>query len=222
MNNKTLYYGSSIEIQKPIFNYPKPHNDYGLGFYCTENKEIAKEWSCVDDATNGIVNEYKLDFSDLKILNLTEASYNVLNWMALLVKNRTFDLSTPLAIEAKDFLLKNYLIDITQFDIIIGYRADDSYFRFAKDFINNSISVQKLSKALTLGNLGLQVVLTSQKAFNKLVFISSEIADHIIYYPKRKARDLKARKDYEQARNALPASDERYIIDIIRERKQEK
>lgn len=31
--------------------------------------------------------------------------------------------------------------------MIIGYRADDSYFRFAEDFLNNSISVEKLERA---------------------------------------------------------------------------
>ena len=42
---------------------------------------------------------------------------------------------------------------------MIGYRADDSYFRFAKDFINNTISIQKLAKAMELGMLGTQYII---------------------------------------------------------------
>ena len=41
---KKLYHGSSRIIEKPVFGYGKPYNDYGLGFYCTESLEMAKEW----------------------------------------------------------------------------------------------------------------------------------------------------------------------------------
>lgn len=68
--------------------------------------------------------------------------------------------------------------------MIIGYRADDSYFSFAKDFINNTISVQQLAKAMNLGNLGMQIVLKSQKAFEKIKYITYEIADYRKYYVK--------------------------------------
>ena len=43
--------------------------------------------------------------------------------------------------------MEKYNIDISEYDLIIGYRADDSYFRFAEDFLNNSISVEKLERA---------------------------------------------------------------------------
>ena len=45
---KELYHGSSKIIEKPLFGYGKPYNDYGLGFYCTEHVELAKEWACKD------------------------------------------------------------------------------------------------------------------------------------------------------------------------------
>ena len=38
-----LYHGSSNIIEKPLFGYGKAYNDYGLGFYCTESLEMAKE-----------------------------------------------------------------------------------------------------------------------------------------------------------------------------------
>lgn len=208
-----LYHGSINIIEKPVFHGGKETNDYGYGFYCTENLELAKEWACVNNETNGYANKYELNISDLKVLDLTEDSYSVLNWIAILLKNRYFDISNEISLKAKEYLINNFYIDISKYDVVIGYRADDSYFRFAKDFINNAISVQKLAKAMELGMLGKQVVLISEKAHNSIKFISSEIAEHAIFYTKRVARDKKARINYLKiSYNALSGV---FIRDII-------
>ena len=54
---------------------------------------------------------------------------------------------------------RTFLLDISEYDVIIGYRADDSYFSFAQDFVAGVISLQKLSEAMQLGKLGEQIVL---------------------------------------------------------------
>ena len=41
-----IYHGSKDIIKKPIYGIGNPKNDYGLGFYCTENLELAKAHSC--------------------------------------------------------------------------------------------------------------------------------------------------------------------------------
>lgn len=217
MNNKILYYGSPVIVNTPIFGFGKESNDYGQGFYCTEDKALAKEWACIDDEKDGFVNEYKIDIDGLSILDLSKKPYTVLNWIAVLVKNRHFDLNTPMAIEAKKFLLKYYYVDTKKFDIVIGYRADDSYFHFARDFVNNTISVKQLSKALSLGNLGKQFVLISKKAFDKISFLNSELVDHSIFYTKRMVRDKKAREDYLSCKATSSIENEEFILDIMRE-----
>lgn len=211
----TIYHGSISIIERPIFGQGKPYNDYGLGFYCSENIELAKEWACVDNQTNGYVNRYELSLKELKTLDLTDKNYSILNWMAILVKFRSFDINSSIAKQAKNFLIKNYYIDVSNYDIVIGYRADDSYFRFAKDFLNNTISIQTLSKAMQFGDLGTQIVLISEKAFNSLKFISSEPVDRKIYYTKRIARDKLARKSYFENIDIQNDSDE-YIRDIMK------
>ena len=40
-----IYHGSKDIIKIPLYGYGKKYNDYGLGFYCTENIELAKEWA---------------------------------------------------------------------------------------------------------------------------------------------------------------------------------
>ena len=197
MAHEILYHGSKNIIEKPLFGVGKPYNDYGLGFYCTKDIDLAKEWACVDSLSDGYANKYELDTSNLKILDLTSKEFNILNWMAILVNFREFDLNKKVAIKAKDFLINNYYIDVDKFDIIVGYRADDSYFRFARDYLNNGISLQKLEQAMKLGNLGIQTVLKSKDAFAKLHFIGSENSDKNIYFPKRIARDSNARAQYD-------------------------
>ena len=43
---KIIYHGSHNIIETPTFGVGSPNNDYGLGFYCTEYVDLAKEWAC--------------------------------------------------------------------------------------------------------------------------------------------------------------------------------
>ena len=85
----TIYHGSPEIVKKPVFGLGNPNNDYGLGFYCTENLELAKEWACSSE-TSGYANKYTIDTKDLKILSLTGGEYNILNWLSVLLENRKF------------------------------------------------------------------------------------------------------------------------------------
>ena len=211
-----IYHGSRDIIEKPEFGKGNKKNDYGLGFYCTENVELAKEWACSDNETNGYANRYEIDISECKVLDLREEKYSILNWMALLLKFRTFDVNTPVSMQAKEYILENFYVDAEEYDVIIGYRADDSYFSFAKDFINNTISVEQLAEAMLLGELGTQIVLKSKKAFDAVKYISYELAECKEYYVKRVSRDKKARETYLSDYRKTLATDGLFVMDIIR------
>ena len=215
MGKIVLYHGSKEKIEKPLLGKGKVYNDYGQGFYCTEHIELAREWSC-NEGVDGFVNEYGLDPSGLKILNLSSEEYTILHWLALLMENRRFRVSTPVMRRGVQWLKDYFLIDISEYDLIIGYRADDSYFSFARAFISNEISLSQLNYAMRLGRLGEQYVLKTEQAFKQLVFKSAELADNTIYYARRKRRD-------DEARNAFFTELEKedihgiYMRDIIRE-----
>ena len=211
-----IYHGSKDIIEKPEFGKGNERNDYGLGFYCTENVELAKEWACSNNETNGYANQYEIDLSDYKVLDLRDEKYSILNWMTLLLKFRTFDLNAPISVQAKEYILENFYVDVEEYDVIIGYRADDSYFSFAKDFINNTISVEQLAEAMRLGELGIQIVLKSKKAFNTVKYISYELAECKEYYVKRVSRDKKARETYLSGHRQSLVSDGLFVMDIIR------
>ena len=88
-----------------------------------------------------------------------------------------------------------------------------------ENFLNNTISVNQLSQAMKLGELGEQVVLKSEKAFGQIRFQGYEIADGSIYNPRRMAREDRARKAYLTNHGAdfSVVSNEIYVLDIIRE-----
>lgn len=217
MEKLVIYHGSQNIVNNPYYHGGKAENDYGYGFYCTQNIELAKEWACSNNENNGFVNKYSADIHDLKILDLTDKKYTILNWIAILLKHRTFDLNNEIAKQAKEYLLKNFYINVEDFDIVIGYRADDSYFSFARDFINNTISLRQLSKAMELGELGKQVVFISKKAFERLNFEGFEPVDHLEYYIKRKSRDEKAKNDYLKGNiRKISLKDDLFMIDIMR------
>ena len=56
---------------------------------------------------------------------------------------------------------------------MIGYRADDAYFRFPADFIRGNITLEQLEKSFELGKLGIQYVLISDRAINKLTYLET-------------------------------------------------
>lgn len=211
-----IYHGSQKIIKAPAFGEGNPKNDYGLGFYCTESLQLAKEWACTEE-NSGYANKYTFDMSNLKILNLSSDKYNILNWLSILLENRIFKISNDIATEGKEYLLEHFLPEYKDYDVIIGYRADDSYFSFANSFLNNTLSLSQLEKAMYLGKLGEQIVLKSKKAFEQIQFNEIITAEKEIYYPMKTARDKEAREAYRNERQGHRASDAVYLIDILRE-----
>ena len=211
-----LYHGSKDIIEKPIYGQGKKYNDYGLGFYCTDNIELAKEWGTSFERS-GYANRYQIDCTELKILDLNDDKYCILHWLAILLSNREFDTPAGLALEAKEFLKKNFMLDYKEYDIIKGYRADDSYFSFAQDFINGTISYRQLNNAMYLGKLGIQYVLKSKEAFNRIVFDGYEEAEYKEWYAKKMKRDKSARREYFDVERHRRQRGDIYITQILDE-----
>ena len=217
MDTFALFHGSEQIVEAPDLSLGSPHNDYGRGFYCTSIEELAKEWAC-KNGTNGFVNRYTVNGKGLKTLHLTDGSHTVLNWIAILLKNRTFSLGSPIAMDAREYIIEHYAVDTAGYDLITGYRADDSYFRYAEAFVENTLPLRGLNRALRLGKLGLQTVLISPKAFSQIKFVDAAPVDKTIYYPKFVARDTQARRTYkEEIARSKSYRDDIFVLDILRE-----
>ena len=211
-----LFHGSNKIVEHPTKLGGRRHNDYGQGFYCTPSRDLAREWACTE-APAAFVNHYSFEPSfALKVCDLSGPDYHVLNWLAVLLVNRVFE--TPQAFPAaiKAYIIQEFLPDLSFFDVIRGYRADDSYFGYANLFLQGGMNLEELGRALRLGRLGEQVFLQSEKAFEALVFLTAEDVDRPVYLLKRKAREKKARADFLSLKDSPRMFDGLFAIDIYR------
>lgn len=209
----TIYHGSENIIEHPEFGLGKINNDFGLGFYCTQSEALAKEWA-VSSLRDGFANCYTIDTEYLNILALNSPDYTILNWIAVLLEHRLFSIKTPVARRAKQYLIENFGINVNAYDLITGYRADDSYFDYAESFINNGISVEQFAAAMRLGKLGEQIVIKSKFAFDRLNYQGFASASKDEYFILRKSRNDKANALYMKMLEV--ENDGLYIQDIMR------
>ena len=195
MGKILLYHGSPDKVIVPQYGFGEDKHDYGRGFYLTEDIELAKEWAvCRPNETTGWVHKYELDTTELKILDFQQ--HDVLVWLAELMKHRDADDSRRYKVLSEKFIAK-YGLDTTDYDIIKGWRANASYFYIAKEFVRDNIDMEILEELLSLGGLGIQYCLKSEKAFAKL----NEVADGLIcvdykeFNDRYNERDATARKN---------------------------
>ena len=190
----TLYHGSPNKVVVPKYGFGESKHDYGKGFYLTENIELAKEWAvCRPDETNGWVHKYELRTTDLKILDFQE--YNVLSWLAELMKHRDASDSRRYKVLSKKFI-DQYGIDTSEYDVIKGWRANASYFYIAKEFVRDNIDIEILEELLSLGGLGIQYCIKTELAYSNLVEVESELlqVNYDEFNEKYNERDINARK----------------------------
>ena len=147
----------------------------------------------------------------------SDMEYNILNWLAVLTHYRSYWQNGSISEEAKDYLQRHFFVDPTPYDVIIGYRADDSYFTFAQDFVSNAIPLSKLSEAMRLGKPGEQIVFKSETSFTRIHFTGAEPASASIYYEKKTMRDRNARREYWKAKKTDDTIHGLYMLDIMRE-----
>ncbi len=216
--NVIIYHGSQQILEVPSFPFKKkPYYDFGQGFYCTTDRELAMEWAC-PVKRDGYVNKYELNTENLKVLDLTEDPYNLLHWFAVLLKSRKFDLRSDLNSKARVYTLSNFSPAKAGFDVLIGYRADEAYFAVVEEFFNNNISLRQLASVFSEKNAGRQIVLLSENALNSLAFKDYETADSLKYYYSRVKRSETVLADFAEKTAVSPAlPDDIYIYDIIRE-----
>ena len=216
MSYKTIYHGSETAVEKPIYHYEgsNEHNDYGIGFYCTQNLDMAKEWAN-RTTRNGFANKYLFDERGLKVLDLADKTkWSVLNWIAILIHNREIPENDKIEFaDALEYLEKFY-IDTEEYDVVTGYRADDAYFRFPLMFVRNVLTYEKLEEIYLLGNLGKQYVLKSEKAFKRIRFVDA-IPSEPIFFERYHRRIGGADNSYRELERIERASKGTRIRDLM-------
>lgn len=213
-----LYHGSPVESFKPTFGLGRDDHDYGRGFYTTADIDLAREWA-VGQRVNepGWLHVYEVDLAPLKVFNF--ADVGVYAWLAELMKHRQADTSPSYLRSVAKFVTK-YGVDVSEYDVIRGWRADASYFFIAQQFVRNQIDVSILDELLRLGDLGEQYFFKSERAFAALRELDDEkeFVDGSVYRSRYDARDEQARRNmtsliYDPVRNPLA----RTFADLMKE-----
>ena len=193
-----LYHGTPNEVVTPTFGLGNEKHDYGMGFYLTESIDLAKEWAvCRPDENNGWVHKFEFDTEGLKILDFQQI--NVLSWLAELMKHRDASDTKRYRVLAQKFIDK-YGVDTTGYDVIKGWRANASYFYIAKEFVKDNIDIEILEDLLSLGGLGIQYCIKTEKAYAKLREVEGSIlpVDYAEFNEKYNERDTTAREKMRQ------------------------
>lgn len=181
--NIQLCHGSSNVIQEPYYGGGEVTNDYGSGFYTVsmKNKELAKEWACstYGDRTHAYVNNYAFNTTDLKILNLDKL--DIIYWVTLTATYRGVTVNAQLLQQ----LQSKYLIDLTEYDCIYGWRCDDTYSKIIRNFMAENLSAEAVKEAVHLGYLQEQFVLKSKRSFERIKFIGAESVKNTNVYAQR-------------------------------------
>ena len=213
-----FYHGSPHIVDKPKHKGSRANNDYGPAFYLTMDINQAKSWACKEELL-GYVNKYKVrcdTYKTLKVLDLTNKDkYTVLNWLAILMHFRTLEKS--FVNKHKDILnwLEKYYVDVDQYDVIIGFRADDAYFRFPIRFIEGQLSFEDLENVFKLGNLGIQYAFISKRAVDSLNYLESKQCESSyigIYNELSKT----ASEEFDKLVNQPISISKTYILDLMR------
>ena len=195
MDTIILYHGSPNKIVTPVFGSGDDKHDYGRGFYLTENIDLAKEWAvCRPNEQNGWVHKYELNTRNLKILDFQEK--DVLSWLAELMKHRDAADSKRYRMLAAKFIDK-YGIATDAYDVIKGWRADASYFYIAKEFVRDNIDMDILEELLSLGGLGIQYCIKSERAYAQL----HEMEEDMISVPYSEFNEQYNQRDIEARDN---------------------
>ena len=184
-----IYHGAKQIVREPRFGIGRSYNDFGLGFYCTESEDRAGEWA-VTAADNGFVSVYALNDSGLRIIDLASSQYTVLHWLSLLMNYREFDRSSAILHRAEEYIANNFPVDYQNCDCIAGYRADDVSFTLAQLFLDNELPFQEFRRHLTSGILGKQIVLKSNRAFERISYVGYSTASSKDIYPEKSSRQM--------------------------------
>lgn len=164
---RKVYHGSDHILKIPVFGGGKADNDYGNGFYTTEYEDRARSWAALNGNPDCcIVNEYELEMDHLKVLDLSHEG--VLAWIAEVVANR--GMNQEAANMVGERLVERYRVNSDHADIIVGYRADDSYTQVIEAFLLNQLNISEVERLFYKGSLGNQIFLKSEKAFEHIIW----------------------------------------------------
>ena len=166
MNNSeiiTLYHGSKEGIQGDIAPVSRVHCDFGRGFYMGTDR--TRPLTLICNYPNAKLYALSVDLSNLKVFNIEVG----LDWAMVIAYHRgKMDM-------IKNSKLYNQFANLCKdYDMIIGYIANDRMFVVLDRFFNGEITDIALINSLSALKLGKQYVALSKKACQKIKILDEQ------------------------------------------------
>lgn len=143
-----LYHGTASIFDIPDISYSREDIDFGVGFYCTEDLEMAKMWAA--HKKRSIVNVYELDLSNLNIYHFKADE----EWLAFIQGNRMWD----------------KIEDYSSYDILMGPTADDKLFTTLNRYMDGEYTAEMAIAIINIMGYNNQVVLKNKKAIQQIKY----------------------------------------------------
>lgn len=211
-----LYHGNRDKSMVPTFGTGRKNKDYGQGFYVTLDKELGKEWAwgSYNTGAKAYIHTYEIDIAGLRVCDFTEL--NNITCIAELEANRTQNTDDRDALEDRiELFIEKFKLDTSAFDIIVGYRADDSYFTYLTDFVWASIYRDQVNCIWNIGN-DIELCIKSERAFERLRQIDIEEVPREYKGCYKKRRD-EVRKIYRKAlEDRGKSKSKKTVFDLLR------
>lgn len=161
--NIILYHGSKGGLRGDINHNSRKECDFGSGFYMGTMKE--QPLTLIATFDNPILYTLEVDITDLKVYE-----FNLdLEWALFVAYNRGY-----MEDYKKTNLYKNFKKINEEYDLLIGYIANDRMFYVLDSFFEGDITDTVLLKALSALKLGRQYVAKTDRACSQIKIIKQE------------------------------------------------
>jgi len=150
MAKLTIYNGSYTEIKMPEIRIHKYYKDFGLGFYCTILKELARKWANKYDTP--VVNIY--EYNENKDLKVKEFGTMSEEWL--------------------DFIIDSRNGKKHDYDIVIGAMAYDQIYNYIQSLMDNIITREAFWKLVKFKCPTHQIAFCTKDALDTLVYVGKE------------------------------------------------
>ncbi len=84
-----------------------------------------------------------MHFDGLNVMYLTKGEFNILNWLAILLAHRKFDITSPVGNNAREFILSHFMPDTT--DIVSHF--DPFLFSYSSIHDNRQFRTRQIQSA---------------------------------------------------------------------------
>ena len=147
-----LYHGTGATFENPDLDNSREDVDFGVGFYTTQNKEMAKKWA--SSKRKSTINTYSFNrIGDLKIYTFK---------LDFVTNNR-------LGIDSQ----KKY----DKYDILIGPTAENKVFDTVNEYIKGTYTKKEAIQYINVAGFDQQIVFKTEKAIQSLKFIKRELLE---------------------------------------------